>query len=374
MGRFYIFSNQYYPNTATTNHELSIVKGLSENGVKAVWIFVIPSDSFDKVDFRLPGIEIRYLWNEKISGNKIVRHIYKWLPLFLFFLNLKKSDIVLCLNAMEYLGLFLRKRGIRVYHERTEHPDVIRTGHFGWTNKAYKRWVTQVDGLFVISQNLKKYFIGIGCKKEAVHVVNMVVDSDRFNGLEKQKTKDKYIAYCGNASNSKDGVDKLIMAFKYVVEKFPQEKLYIIGRKPPEESENKKLVESLGLSKQVVFTGIVSSKEIPQILKNADVLALCRPASLQNEMGFPTKLGEYLLTGNPVVVTKVGDIPRFLKDKESALMVDTSNIMGFGDKMIWALANKDKAEELGLKGKKVAEENFNYLIESRKIINVIFPN
>ena len=63
----------------------------------------------------------------------------------------------------------------------------------------------------------------------------------------------------------------------------------------------------------IVFTGIVSAADIPQILKNAAVLALDRPDSLQAQCGFPTKLGEYLLTENPVIVTKVGDIPLFLE-------------------------------------------------------------
>ena len=65
--------------------------------------------------------------------------------------------------------------------------------------------------------------------------------------------------------------------------------------------------------------------EVPQLLMDSEVLALDRPNSIQAQCGFPTKLGEYLLTGNPVVVTKVGDIPLFLEDGVSALLAEKRN-------------------------------------------------
>lgn len=63
-----------------------------------------------------------------------------------------------------------------------------------------------------------------------VHVINMVVDANRFHGLKKDATVEPYIAYCGNASNSKDGVDNLIRAFAIVAKKYSNIKLYIIER------------------------------------------------------------------------------------------------------------------------------------------------
>ena len=111
---------------------------------------------------------------------------------------------------------------------------------------------------------------------------------------------------------------------------------------------------------------------MPQVLKNAKILALARPQSLQNTYGFPTKLGEYLLTGNPVVITRVGDIPLFLKDKESALMSDCHDIQAFADNLLWALDNYEEAQIIGERGKRVAEEHFNYLNETRKMVHFMF--
>ena len=79
----------------------------------------------------------------------------------------------------------------------------------------------------------------------------------------------------------------------------------------------------------------------------------------------------YLLTENPVVVTKVGDIPLFLKDGQSALLAEERNPEAFASKLIWALEHPAEAAAIGKEGAKVALSAFNYLTETRKILNVI---
>ena len=45
--------------------------------------------------------------------------------------------------------------------------------------------------------------------------------------------------------------------------------------------------------------------------------------NLQNRYCFATKLGEYLLTGKPVIISDVGEAKNYLKDGESAYIVDS---------------------------------------------------
>ena len=226
--------------------------------------------------------------------------------------------------------------------------------------------------MFVISTALKKYYVSLGVPEDKIEIVNMTVDPNRFLGIRRQPTE-KYIAYCGTASNNKDGVDELIKSFAIVHKSHPEVKLYIIGKTPDKADAfgNIKLIEELGIKENVIFTGIVSAAEMPQMLKNAIVLALDRPNSLQAQCGFPTKLGEYLLTQNPVVVTNVGDIPLFLKDGETALLSKERDPQEFSSKLIWALEHPSEAAEIGKSGCQVALREFNYLKETNKIVNAI---
>lgn len=168
----------------------------------------------------------------------------------------------------------------------------------------------------------------------------------------------------------------MIKAFAIVAEKVLDVKLYIIGKTPLTEQkfDNYLLIKRLNLEDRVVFTGVVSAKEMPQLLVNADVLALDRPDNKQAKYGFPTKLGEYLLSGNPVVVTSVGDITKFLTDGVSALIASPQNPKNFADKLLWALTYTEEAICLGGRGKMIALEFFNSLTETQKLYSFMFPN
>ena len=100
-------------------------------------------------------------------------------------------------------------------------------------------------------------------------------------------------------------------------------------------------------------------------------MALDRPDNIQAKYGFPTKLGEYLLTGNPVVITSVGDIPLFLRDGYSVLLAEPNSPNSFSAKLNWALENPDISHRIGEEGRKIAELEFDSQTETNKIIKVI---
>ena len=366
--RFYIVCNAYVPNVAFTNRVLSFVRGFSELGVETEVVFLVPDVNRSVVKDIYPHITFKYMWASMPLSNRFINKLAEEYYGWKFARSLRTGDVVYLTNFGNVFFKVLRRKGVNVFHEKTEHPDVYCFK--GFNLSKYKREVHRVDCMFVISTALKAYYMSLGILEENIVVLNMTVDSNRFEGLTKQQSE-PYIAYCGTASNNKDGVDELIKAFAIVHKTHPEVKLYIIGNIPQKKdiSGNLELIESLNLKNSILFTGVVSAADVPQILKNAVVLALDRPDSFQAQCGFPTKLGEYLLTENPVVVTKVGDIPIFLKDGESALLAEERNPQEFASKIIWALDHSDAAAEIGKKGAEVALENFNYLTETKKILS-----
>lgn len=369
---FYILYKGIKPNTASGNRFLAFLRGFEELGIDGTVVLLIPSTDHYRIQDNYNHLKVKYLWRDWPSGRKVLDWIYRQFAFGRFKSLLKNDDVVFCYGSPEYVADLVDMECVRVYHERTESPDVLPLPSL----KAQLRYLDackQLDGLFVITTALKRYFESKGVSPERIHIVNITVDSRRFDNIVKTKDADKYIAYCGNASNNKDGVDELIKAFSFVCKQIEDIRLYIIGKAPSleDEASNLKLIESLRIKEKVVFTGIVKAEKMPQLLKDATILALDRPDSLQAQNGFPTKLGEYLMSENPVVVTKVGDIPLFLKDRESALLSEQRNAEEFADKLCWALEHPQEASVIGKKGKEVAMKEFNYLIESKKIVDAI---
>lgn len=370
---FYFVYTSISPNTASGNRYLSFLRGFDELGIDCTAVLLSPSDNHYKINGTYKHVKIKYYWRDWKIARRVLDKLYLPISLKRFISNIKEGDVVFCYGSPALVEKLVARKGVKVYHERTESPEVLPLPSCR-KQFQYLESCKKIDGLLVISTSLKKYYVDKGVPEDKIRIINMTVDSLRFEQLEKTTNVDKYIAYCGTASNNKDGVDDLIKSFSIVSKKYNNVKLYIIGATPTENDKagNLKLVETLGIKEKVVFTGMVAAERIPQLLKDAAVLALDRPDSLQAQNGFPTKLGEYLMTENPVVVTKVGDIPLFLKDGESALLAEQRNPEEFASKICWALEHQIEASKIGKRGKEVALAEFNYLTESKKIIDFIY--
>ncbi len=374
MENLVFVATTFRPDTAPANRWLSFARALSECQVECEFVFLLPDESNSRVAGNFPGIRFNYPWSGKENNLLFKFKPIRQLILHLYSLRLVKRLVsgskVVVLEMSNVLFHLLKRQDISVYHERTEHPYAYSYKSF--SIEHYVKVMPRLAGLFVISEPLRRYFIDAGVSPGRICMINMTVDTTRFDGLKKDIC-DPYIAYCGTVSNTKDGVDELIKAFAHVHRVHPEVKLFIIGKTPAPEnySGNMDLVKALGLESSIVFTGVVSADKMPSLLKNASVLALDRPANLQAEYGFPTKLGEYLLTGNPVVVTSVGDIPRFLEDGVSALIVPPSSPEAFAAKLIWALENEEAAGMIGKAGAQVARNCFNYMTETKKMLDFL---
>lgn len=373
---FYILYRRYIPNTAKSNRLLAFLKGFSELGIQAEVVFFSPNENFDKVTSVFPNIHFNYYWEK----GYIEKGQLKYLSILWYFLsfifNLRKGDKVLLLGGIDILPLLLKKKDIDIYVENTEHPGIVAQGNRFFKVSPQKEifYYKKIAGLFVITTALKQYYIDKGIEAEKIHIINIVTDTKRFDNVKPLRTKDKYIAYCGTVSNNKDGVNELIKAFSLTSRIHPDVKLYIIGQTPSNEdkSGNLALIRSLGLTDEIVFTGLIPASEMPSYLCGAEVLALDRPDNVQARYGFATKMGEYLLSKRPVVVTKVGDFPLFLEDGVSALLANPSDTDCFSHKLNWALEHPREANVIGQNGAVVAMREFNYLTETQKMVDVIF--
>lgn len=374
MNSFYILREQFKPNKAETNRLLAFLHVFDKQGIKTKVVFFIPDKDCSEVKDVFRNIEFIYLWRKYNIRNKYLKHIMG--PLFLrrFIRSLRIGDIVFLSEYESAVWNLVKRKGIRIYYEATEKPGTEhRYGYYSRIKtKQFYRACKYLGGISAISTQIKSDFINMGVSPDKIHLINMTVDSSRFMGLGKQPCE-KYIAYCGTATNNKDGVDQLIKAFAIFHKKHPDYKLYIIGETPLKSMafSNLELVRNLGVENNVVFTGIVPAKDIPQMLKNAQILALDRPDNVQAKYGFPTKLGEYLLTENPVVITRVGDIPLFLTDKENAMLAEPDNPEDFAKQMDWVVEHPKEAEVIGRNGAKVAIVNFNHITEGKKLLAML---
>lgn len=371
---------------AQTNRLFAVAKGMIETGSEVKVVCTKPTEIATKVRNKEPegmfeDVPFVYSSNITIRENNPVKRLYRYYygrinSLRLIIKENKKNKVDVVFSS--YRGLFIsvlvfilsRVYKIKLLHERSEYP------FLGYSSSSieklklliYQRMVCKLfDGFIIITHALKVYFEELGKKRAKYFILPILVDPNRFNKKRVNNNSD-YIAYCGSMQGEKDGVPILIEAFKLIQDKFPNLKLYLIGETKFRGFDLlQKKIESLKLEQNIIFTGRIERNQLPEYLINAKALTLSRPDNKQAEGGFPTKLGEYLASGRPVVVTNVGEISKYLTDGENAYIAEPNNSTDFANKLEHVLINKERSDRIGLNGKRLAHGVFNYKVQGERL-------
>lgn len=359
---------------ASVNRILSYSKGLVEIGNK-VTVYTTAYGK-DISEHEIDGINYKSLRTVSKSRIKntlsLVEALIRLIRIIISSKN--PTDIIIIVSnslLLIYPLFFVAKiKRIKLVQEKSEFPFVLNKRSilgkifaYFYVNTTYRLF----DGLIIMTHKLEEYFkdkVRNNCK---TIVIPMTVDPERFS-IKTENNLGEYIAYCGDIGGNKDGVQNLITAFSYITHDFPRLKLLLIGgsKDPNERIKLEQYTKEINC-KNVVFHGTVPRDEIPPLLCNAKILALARPSSLQSSGGFPTKLGEYLSTGNPTIVTKVGDIPLYLENNKHAFLVEPDDNFAFAEKIRFVMNNYEHALSVAEVGRSLVYNVFNYKKQANRI-------
>lgn len=390
--------NPFFESSADANRFAGLLKGLLERGVFVTMLITKGYNSIE--EFRLNGIPLGYN-NLKVNYAIHAFNSNIWLRrfntiimgrIFNHIAQKKISDIII--GNYDYVWLTkdgviletynLRQKDIKAqsFIELNEFHDIHKgNGAIGNSRQktdadktalSFEKALMHIDRFAIMTKTLLENYKKMSKPKAKFMHLPMTVDLSRFQKVPSTTKYTKpYIAFTGTFNNAKDGVDVLIKAFAKIANEYPQLHLYLAGFWHYDVPGQKNLIKSFGLDHRITYLGVLDKSDIPEFVCNATILALSRPDSHQAQGGFPTKLGEYLATGNPVAVTNVGEIPNYLTDGVSAFMAIPGDVESFANAMNTALADTDLARKVGLEGKRIAEKNFNLDIQASRLYDFL---
>jgi glycosyltransferase involved in cell wall biosynthesis len=385
MKLIFVSTCQYPDGGAATNRHLAYTKGLKELGHEIEFL-LLNEQKWKEIETVENGIKFTCVYVHTLNKSSKFKQIHSFIKtihrtkekIFAAHNQGLITKLILLDTSISILIPLLRhgkKLGLKIFHERTEYPFVVAAKTISGKIDLYfylKFLIRRFDGIYVINNALKNYFSKKTIRKVPVRVINMIVDPARFECNRKCTNTERLITYCGTLDGDKDGVPILIESFANIANEFPQLKLQLIGSLDNQLTKYniESLIRRLSIENRVIVTGLVKRDEIPELLCNSQILALARPNNKQAEGGFPTKLGEYLATGNPVIVTNVGEINLFLEDKKNAFISEPDSAEIFSQKLREALLSKN-ALQIGIEGKKLVYNEFNYLTQA-KVLEKMF--
>lgn len=224
------------------------------------------------------------------------------------------------------------------------------------------------DGVIVISRFLEGYFAARLRPGSPILRVPILVSHDDF--VTQGRKPNDVVLYVGSLSHDGE-VESLMSAFAVVGNLHSSTELVVAGGGTSADLVRlRSSAGLLGLADRVRFVGQVGSDEIPSLIMSARVLALPRASGTFSTAGFPTKLGEYLASGRPVVVTATGDIPLYLTDCVDCFLVPPDDVRAFSAALQAALEDPD-AVRIGEAGRATAIREFDPKVHMQRLIDMV---
>lgn len=369
---------------AATNRVYTYARGFIENNVNAS-VISFRNDYMENRNGTVERIQYFHPINQKKRNKyfairnwfKLVKYINTIILIRKINREDKVSAIIIYTKALSthLFSYFLaRLIGSKLIIENSEHP--LRDYQSGNINKVIGRlkfWIKlkTFDGILLITKQLIDFYKKTLHDEKRILLVPSTVDPKRFTAEKSKKLGYKYIGYFGSINFRRDNVDVLINAFASICDRHKNIDLVLGGMMEVDKNLLTGLINTLKIESRVHILGYLSRNEITQYIIDSHILVLVRSNDKFTEVSFPSKLTEYLATGNPVIATAVSEIAQFITDNNNGFLIKPGSTEELIEKMEYILNNYEVATEVARKGKALTDNIFNNTFQAKQIIEFI---
>lgn len=347
-----------------------ICEGIAKSGVRVKAISAIPmSRNIQKNVFwkyekeEKSGVEYEYL---PFINFKFLRQVTLFLSIIVLLIKecLKnKESIFICdvLNTTisvctRIITKVFRRKSIAIV---TDLPNNIGDKKHSISREINNLFLHSYDGYILLTEQMNEI---VNLKSKPYIVIEGIADENmeqRSNNLE-EKYLSKVCMYAGGLYE-KYGVKALVEAFLKLEQNDVE--LHIFGS-----GELELYLKNIS-DERIKYYGVVTNKKI--IEEEIKSTLLINPRFTNEEytkFSFPSKNIEYMVSGTPVLTTKLLGMPKEYNDY--VYFIEEETIDGILDAIKKVLdLSKKECNEFGKNAKKFILENKNNKIQAKKILN-----
>ncbi|OQX89072.1 hypothetical protein B6D60_00135 [candidate division KSB1 bacterium 4484_87] len=329
--------------------------------------------------FRLGRKNLQSLFGVPLSFN----------PIWLFYIakacRLHKIDFIhvhdlpLALGAI-FVGKLFRLPAVFDMHEN--YPAALEVwGRKGFLpglfrNPAFARKLEKMslklcEKIIVVIEEHKEMLTSIGINPQKIHIVGNTVQTDKYIQLKidaeiVEKYQENFVlTYVGNFSPERE-LEVAIQGVKILAPQIPNLKMILVGDGGIRE-ELEKLIENLGISKFVEFTGWVDFEKTPSYIAAANICIIPQPSNDLIDNGVPHKLFQYMALGKPVIVSDAKAMARIVRETKCGEIFRSHSPDDFARAV---LTIKNASKEYGKNGKQAVIKKYNWSLSARELTNL----
>jgi len=299
------------------------------------------ASSFSKEKcYNLNGVNVCTLSLGKKRGS-LLRYLYEYAAFFIWcfakltvLMGKRRYSIIDVNNLPDFLvfaGAFARLRGAKIVLDMHEITPEFYMSKYGIREShlliRLLKFVERIsfsfaDHVITINEPIRKLLESRGLPASKCTIIMNSVDESLFepkvpSAPPLQRAPEQFVMMYHGTLTAIYGLDIAIRALGEAHKRMPGAEFWILGggteRKSLEELANK-----LGLQEKVKFLGNVLPQDVPRWLNCCDAGVLPTRRDVFLEFSFSNKLSEYIITGKPVISSRLRTIRHYFTDEALA--------------------------------------------------------
>ncbi len=273
--------------------------------------------------------------------------------------SLKKNKIDVVLieygNHANYLLPILKKSGLpMVVHFHGYDASVKKIIE---AQKGYTALFKYASKIIVVSHDMKQKLLNLGCPIDKL-CYNANAAQPKFLDIVPTFNSKQFLSI--GRFTGKKAPYYTILAFKEVLQKYPEAKLIMAGDGGLHEvCEN--LINYFGLKNQVKLLGIISPEECYKLMETSFAYVQHSITAKSGDMeGMPISILEASAAGLPVVSTFHAGIKDVIIHGETGLLSDEHDVKTMGMHLVRLLDDPNLSQALGTTGKARITSSFSF--------------
>jgi len=245
--------------------------------------------------------------------------------------------------------------------------------------KGYLKWwrraaLSKAKGIFPVSHYSVGLVMALGIEENRICVITNGVNPRRFKPAATHKIKDEQKRLLTVARlDLHKGHDRILEALAILKEQNLTPRYIIVGE-GEQEMWLRRIVQNLGLERQVIFAGFIPDSQLPDIYAISDIFVMASreiPGRLDLVEGFGISFLEASASGLPVIAGRSGGVPDAVRDGETGLLVNPNEPQDIARALHLLLTDNDLARKLGNEGQKWIETQMSWERVAERLLNAI---
>lgn len=263
----------------------------------------------------------------------------------------KKLGYKLVMTSHGFTGIDMRKLRKSGQIKKGSVLDFVRPLYDSYVGK---KTLKKCDHLIALSKKDLEFYTNLGIEQSGITIIPPGIKDEFFAQIDAKEFKKNLDASpillsVGELSLVKNH-QLLVKAMPYILKKYHNARLFVIGRDGGELENLASLCNNLNLGKRVVFTGPKKPDEVSKYMRSADLLIHTSLAE-----GLSTVLLESTACGLPFITTLVGGNDFLSTESQAGLSIPFGDEKSLSQIIIQTMEDEQQMKSLSENGIKFSK-------------------